>query len=135
MVIVDTTVCITVDTTKRIPYLAVVGNKFSKEAASSRAASMQVAIQSVELVEMKKQIVLRVAKLQAECKCLACEQPLGDDRVIRGVHVRCYDGIRRCIKSGKTTEIKVVTEGVMLPVAKVGRKPSNPAVLRLHLEN
>lgn len=96
---------------------------------------MQVAIQSVELVEMKKNVVLRIAKLQAECKCLVCGEPLGDEKPIRGTHSRCYKGIWRCIKAGKTTEAKVVAEGLMLPVAKAGRKPSNPAVVKLYSEN
>lgn len=96
---------------------------------------MQVAIQSVELVEMKKSVVLRIAKLQGECKCLACGEPLGGEKPIRGVHVRCYKGIRRCIANGKTTEAKVVAEGLMLPAAKAGRKPSNPVVVRLYSDN
>jgi DNA-directed RNA polymerase subunit RPC12/RpoP len=80
---------------------------------------------------MRKSVAMRVAKLQAECKCLACEQPYGNEDLIRGCHKRCAKATYRAISNNRTTDSKRVQEGKWLPAMRTGRKPSNPVTIEL----
>jgi hypothetical protein len=92
---------------------------------------MRVRISIEGWVEVKRGAVQRVAKCQSQKLCLACEQPLGDCRVVRGCHERCAKATYRAIESGKTTDAKRIEEGKWLTAEQGGRKPSNPVSIEL----
>jgi len=92
---------------------------------------MRILVKAVEWIEMKKSVAMRVAKLQAEGKCLACELPLGEGRVVRGCHEKCAKATYRAIFSKKTTDTKRIEDGKWLSAESGGRKPSNPVSVEL----
>lgn len=92
---------------------------------------MRVCVRSVEWLDMKKAVLARVNKLQAENKCLACECSLEGQKSIRGDCERCYRATKRAIAYGLTTDSKRVEEGKWLPCAAPGPKPSNPVTVEL----
>jgi hypothetical protein len=92
---------------------------------------MRVQIKTSDWVEMKRSVALRIAKLQAEGRCLACGEPLGNGKVVRGCHERCARATYRAIWKRKTTDAQRVEDGKWLPPAQAGRKPSNPVSVEL----
>jgi hypothetical protein len=92
---------------------------------------MRVCVRSIEWIEMKKNVAMLVAKLQAEGKCLACGLPLDGGKVVRGAHEKCAKATYRAIAAGKTTDAKRVEDGKWLPAENGGRKPSNPVTIEL----
>lgn len=83
-------------------------------------------------VEVRKVARERLKKAEREHLCRGCMQPIvAGEKVMRGDHLRCYYAILRAIKSGRTTEDQMVSEGRMLEAAKSGRKPSNPVTVEL----
>jgi hypothetical protein len=92
---------------------------------------MRVPVRVIEWLEMKKNVIARIAKLQAEGRCLACEQPLDDGKTVRGCHMRCAKATYRAIAANKTTDSKRVEDGKWLPAAEGGRPPSNPVTIEL----
>jgi hypothetical protein len=92
---------------------------------------MRVSVRSIEWVEITRIVRMAIARLQVEGKCLACCQPLGDGKVVRGCHEKCAKATYRAIAAGKTTDAKRVEEGKWLPAETGGRKPTNPVSIEL----
>lgn len=89
-------------------------------------ASMRVRIAIEGWAEVKRGAVQRVVRCQQQKLCLACEQPLGECRVVRGCHERCAKATYRAIEAGKTSDKQRIEDGKWLPAEPGGRKPSNP---------
>jgi hypothetical protein len=92
---------------------------------------MRVRIAIEGWVEVDRKAVQHIAKCQANSLCLACEQPLGAGRVVRGCHDRCIKATYRGIQSGKTTEQKRIEAGKLLPANPGGRPATNPVSVEL----
>jgi hypothetical protein len=82
-------------------------------------------------IEITRNVLMSVSKLQADGNCLACGLPLGNGKKVRGCHEKCAKATYRCIAAGKTTDEKRVEEGKWLPAETGGRKPSNPVSIEL----
>jgi hypothetical protein len=92
---------------------------------------MRVCVKSIRWVEMKRAVLQRVSRLQAECKCLVCECSLVGRKSIRGDCEPCYRATLRAVNKGETTDEKRVEDGKWLATEKPGRKPSNPVTVEL----
>jgi hypothetical protein len=87
---------------------------------------MQIAIQTLRYITLKKAAMNRIAMAERDKLCCACLQPLGDSRVIRGCHERCVKATKRAVAAGKFTEDERIAQGKILSASSGGRKPSNP---------
>lgn len=85
---------------------------------------MKAGVFQVGYVNVDDNAVQRVANATKACVCVACleAKPLPGHRGLCG---GCYAATRRAILTGKTTEAERVAQGKLLPVGKVGRRPSN----------
>jgi hypothetical protein len=92
---------------------------------------MRVRIATEGWINVDRKAVQHIARCQANDLCLACEQPLGDSRVLRGCHERCCKATYRGIKSGKTTEQERMELGKLLPAESGGRRATNPVSVEL----
>lgn len=90
---------------------------------------MQVLIQTYRYVKVKKEAMDRLAKAAREGLCVACMQPLGQSRVIRGCHQACWKATKRAVDKGKYTEDQRIAEGKLLNAESGGRPPSNPVTI------
>lgn len=78
-------------------------------------------------VKLTKQGAERVARLQAENKCLGCERDLIDDeRVTCGQCTTCYNAAIVAIGKRRFSRTELIREGKMLAPTKGGRPPGNP---------
>ena len=59
--------------------------------------------------------------LLASRKCLVCKEPLGDEKIVRGLHERC----RKEQKNSKYSEEELIGFGLLAPAATAGRKRSD----------
>ena len=80
-------------------------------------------------MELSKAAVRRIAKADSEQLCVGCLEPLGDSRVVRGCHEKCFRATLRAIERGDVTEETRVAEGKLLAAGTRGRKPSNPVTI------
>lgn len=87
---------------------------------------MQVRIEIVKWIQMKKIAIQRLARCEKEGLCLACLKPIGSSRVVRGCHEKCARATYRAIGIGAFTDEERVANGKWLAKAKTGPKPSNP---------
>ena len=87
---------------------------------------MQVRMIVMRYVTLNKAARQRIAKAEAERLCVACMEPIGESRVKRGCHERCYRATLRAIAKGLTTEQARMQEGKFLECDTPGRKLSNP---------
>ncbi len=82
---------------------------------------------------MKRSVIQRIAKCEAEGLCMSCLKPIGESRVVRGCHERCARATYRAIKDGKLTDEQRVAEGKWLETAQRGPKPTNPVTIEARL--
>jgi hypothetical protein len=92
---------------------------------------MRFCVKAIKWLEMKKSVLARISRLQAEGKCLSCEGSLEGKRSVRGDCLRCYKATLRAIAGGLTTDEARTEEGKWLSCALPGRKPSNPVTVEL----
>lgn len=71
----------------------------------------------------------RITRCEKDDLCVACLQPMENERSVRGMHSRCSKATWRLIEDGKTTEADRVAAGKMLEKSQPGRKPTNPVTL------
>lgn len=91
---------------------------------------MRVAVVSTAWIEMKRSVVLRIAKYKAKRICLACDEPFKpNEKVIRGCHQRCARATYRAIARGDFTDAERVAEGKWLVQEPKGPKPTNPVTI------
>ncbi len=99
---------------------------------------------SAEQIELLKQIIRQCesllsgieASLPAPAKeaimlyerglCTECKEPIGDERSLRGAHVKCHKRIQRRIEKGELTDSEAVAAGFWLEDGHV--KKGNPGV-------
>lgn len=91
---------------------------------------MQIAIKETRWIEVRKIALERLQKCERENLCVACMEPMGGDKPIRGCHIRCYHATRRAILAGKVTEAERLKAG-KLTVPRGGRPPVNPVTVEL----
>lgn len=82
---------------------------------------------------MKRSVVQRIARCEKECLCMACLEPLGESRVVRGCHERCARATYRAIEHGSFTDEQRVSEGKWLEAGQRGPKPRNPVTIEARL--
>lgn len=87
---------------------------------------MRVALIEIRYIEVKRAAKQRLATAEAEELCVACMKPLGETRVKRGCHERCYRATLRAIEKGRFTLADRLADGKILEAGEAGRKPSNP---------
>lgn len=94
---------------------------------------MRVRVFVSQWIEMKRAAVLRIAKCEKECLCMACLKPLGESRVVRGCHEKCARATYRAIERGEMTDSERVAEGKWLEAGQRGPRPSNPVTIEARL--
>ena len=87
---------------------------------------MQVAISEVCFVTLGKAAQRRIAKAKQENLCVACLEPIGDARVVRGCHERCYRATMNAVKAKRFSLNDRIMQGKILEKDEGGRPPSNP---------
>jgi len=87
---------------------------------------MRVALIEIGYIEVKRSAKQRLAKAEDEKLCVACMKPLGEGRVKRGCHERCYRATLRAIEKGQLTLADRLADGKILEAGDGGRRPSNP---------
>lgn len=76
-------------------------------------------------VKVSDEAVKRRERLQAECKCLGCERPVGDKQTRRGLCPACYQAMLRATSSRRVTKTDLIREGKMLDRDQRGRSTEN----------
>ena len=87
---------------------------------------MRVAITETRWIDVRQSARRRIEQASTERLCVACMEPLADQKPIRGCHSKCYQATLRAIKAGKFTEKQRVEQGKLLESDTAGRKPVNP---------
>lgn len=90
---------------------------------------MQTTVRTYKFVKLTKEATERIAKAERERLCVACLNPLGSSRVIRGCHEACKKATERAIARGDFTEEERVRDGKLLSGHAGGRKPTNPVTI------
>jgi len=93
---------------------------------TTKGHNVQLKVTTTRYITVNKEAQQRIEKAAAEKLCCGCMQPLGDGRVIRGNHERCYRSTMRHIERGIWTEADRISEGKLLPADDGGRPVSNP---------
>lgn len=77
-------------------------------------------------IDMKPEVVRRLARCEKESICVACDKPIAEGKkTVRGCHEYCHAVTMAKIESGLWTEAARISSGKLLAKATGGRKPSN----------
>jgi hypothetical protein len=107
------------------------GNEECTDAARKKGRMSEVAFRvakewDVVRVRVSDEGTRRVAKLLADGRCVACEEPIeAGEQVKCGQCATCYQAARRAIKAKKVSRSQLIRDGKMLAPRDGGRKPSN----------
>lgn len=84
-------------------------------------------------IKLKKEVIARIERLQAENKCIACEcEFLPGERKTCGVHGdTCYQSQNYAIKKGLVTVRQLIEAGERLVPTSGGRPPASSYAAKL----
>ena len=97
----------------------------------TRKASMRVLFFEPRYVILKAAAKARRNKARQKKLCYACMKPLGEGRVKRHCHEKCYRATLRAIEKGHTTMSERIAAGKM---AGDDERPTRPATNPVTLE-
>lgn len=64
---------------------------------------------------VSEEVKARNAALMNEDKCLFCQKPYGEDKIVRGVHSACYSQLDYRFRKKRLTEKDAIEKGWLLP--------------------
>lgn len=78
---------------------------------------------------MNEQAQKRLSEAVEKGLCVACLEPLGNAKVVRGCHERCYRATVRAIQRKDFSEQERIDAGKLLPPKSGGGQPTNPVTI------
>lgn len=75
-----------------------------------------------ELSQSSPKLPASIASEERQHICHFCKEPLGEEKGIRGVHIKCNQRMTRAKKDGEVTDAELMEQGKIGPPKKSGRK-------------